>query len=56
MADLVIPITVAIIVVLFAIQRWGTGSIVRLFGPVMIVWFATIAALGIRGSRCAPRS
>jgi KUP system potassium uptake protein len=54
MADLVIPITVAIIVALFQIQRWGTGSVGRLFGPIMLVWFATIAALGIRGISMHP--
>ena len=28
-------------------QRWGTGSIGRVFGPIMLLWFAVIAALGI---------
>jgi KUP system potassium uptake protein len=37
MDDLVVPITVAIIVVLFAIQRFGTGSVGRVFGPIMLV-------------------
>jgi KUP system potassium uptake protein len=54
MSSLVIPITVAIIVVLFAIQRRGTGSVGRLFGPIMLVWFATIAVLGIRGIAMHP--
>ncbi len=54
MDSLVIPITVAIIVVLFAIQRYGTGSVGRLFGPIMLVWFATIAVLGIRGISMHP--
>ena len=49
MDSLVIPITVTIIVVLFAIQRLGTGFVGRLFGPIMLVWFVTIAVLGIRG-------
>jgi len=44
---LVVPLTCGILVALFAIQRYGTGSIGRLFGPVMIVWFATMAALGV---------
>jgi KUP system potassium uptake protein len=44
---LVVPITVAVLVALFAIQRFGTGLVGRLFGPVMVVWFAVIAALGI---------
>ena len=54
MGSLVIPITVTIIVVLFAIQHRGTGSVGRVFGPIMLVWFATIAALGIRGISMHP--
>src|ERR671923_711226 len=54
MSSLVIPITVVIIVALFAIQRWGTGSVGRMFGPIMLVWFTTIAALGIRGISMHP--
>jgi KUP system potassium uptake protein len=46
---LVVPITAAIIVVLFLLQRLGTGVVGRLFGPVMLVWFLTIAACGIDG-------
>ena len=42
----VIPITLVIVVILFAIQRFGTGVVGTLFGPVMIVWFVTIAMLG----------
>src|SRR4029078_7723076 len=49
MDSFVIPLPPPIIVALFAIQRHGTGSIGRMFGPVMLVWFTTIAALGIRG-------
>src|ERR687887_2340180 len=54
MDGFVIPITLAIIVILFAIQRHGTGSIGRMFGPIMVVWFATIAVLGIRGVSMHP--
>jgi KUP system potassium uptake protein len=54
MDSLVIPITVTIIVLLFAIQRLGTGSVGRMFGPIMLVWFATIAVLGIRGITMHP--
>ena len=50
----VVPLTVAIIAALFSIQRYGTASVGRLFGPVMLVWFATIAALGIRGITMHP--
>jgi len=43
----VVPLTVAILVALFAVQRRGTGRIGRFFGPVMVTWFATIGALGL---------
>jgi KUP system potassium uptake protein len=46
---IVIPITVAIIVALFMAQRLGTGAVGRVFGPVMVVWFTVLAALGVRG-------
>ena len=48
-SGLVIPITVAIIVVLFLVQRMGTGAVGRVFGPVMSVWFTVIGLLGVRG-------
>jgi KUP system potassium uptake protein len=54
MDSLVVPITVVIIVALFAIQSRGTGSVGRVFGPIMLVWFTTIAALGIRGISMHP--
>ena len=53
-SSLVIPITVAIIVVLFLFQRLGTGAVGRVFGPVMSVWFTVIAALGVRGIATHP--
>src|SRR5689334_19800918 len=49
LGHLVVPITAAIIVVLFLLQRLGTATVGRLFGPVMLVWFLAIAALGIGG-------
>ena len=42
-----VPIAVVILVGLFAIQRRGTSAIGRLFGPIMITWFATLAILGV---------
>src|SRR6185503_7133938 len=45
----IIPITIVIIVALFAVQRHGTGSVGRMFGPVTFVWFIAIILLGIRG-------
>jgi KUP system potassium uptake protein len=45
---LIIPISIVILVGLFAVQRHGTHSIGRFFGPIMLVWFSTIALLGLR--------
>jgi KUP system potassium uptake protein len=44
---LVVPISVAILVGLFVIQRRGTGAVGGLFGPVMLVWFVVIGGLGL---------
>jgi KUP system potassium uptake protein len=44
---LILPVTLVILIGLFAIQYRGTASIGRLFGPVMVVWFIAIAALGL---------
>ena len=54
LSDLVVPITAAIIVVLFLVQRLGTGAVGRLFGPVMAVWFAAIGLVGVRGIAADP--
>jgi KUP system potassium uptake protein len=43
----VIPIVVAIIVVLFTIQQFGTAAIGKMFGPIMIIWFIFLGYLGI---------
>ena len=45
----VVPIAVVLIIALFALQSRGTAVIGRLFGPVMLVWFLTLAAAGIYG-------
>ena len=44
--DFVVPITLVIVVALFWVQRSGTETVARLFGPVMLAWFATLAVLG----------
>jgi KUP system potassium uptake protein len=49
LGHLVVPITAAIIVVLFMLQRLGSGRVGGLFGPVMLVWFLSIAACGVNG-------
>jgi len=43
----VLPISVVVIVVLFAVQARGTGSVGRVFGPVMVLWFVAIGVLGL---------
>ena len=43
----VLPITVAVLLLLFAIQRGGTARVGALFGPVMLLWFATLTVLGL---------
>lgn len=43
----IIPITIAILVGLFVSQHHGTGSVGRVFGPITLLWFLTISALGI---------
>ena len=46
---IVIPLTLAILIVLFVIQRQGTHRIGILFGPIMILWFISITLLGLGG-------
>lgn len=43
----VIPVTVVILVALFAFQRHGTARVGALFGPIVVVWFATLTVLGL---------
>ena len=47
--SIVVPGAVVLLIGLFAAQRFGTGAVGKVFGPVMLVWFAAIAACGIRG-------
>ncbi len=54
LASLVVPITAAIIVILFVLQRLGSGAMGRLFGPVMCLWFTAIGAIGVRGIAAHP--
>jgi KUP system potassium uptake protein len=51
---LVIPIALVILVLLFVIQRQGTDKVGKLFGPVMLVWFAVIAVIGVSGIASDP--
>lgn len=43
----VVPLTVFILIGLFVVQRYGTARLARYFGPAMVVWFATIALMGL---------
>ena len=45
----VMPMAVVVLLALFAVQSRGTARIGKAFGPVMLVWFATIAVLGVGG-------
>lgn len=50
----VIPLTIVTLVLLFAAQRRGTGKVGAVFGPIMVIWFLAIGALGLRGVFKAP--
>jgi len=51
---LVLPGAIAILTMLFMNQRRGTGAMGRLFGPVMLLWFITLATLGLRWIAVSP--
>ncbi len=46
--EIVVPITITVLAVLFAVQRFGTRAVGGAFGPVMVVWFVAIALAGLR--------
>jgi KUP system potassium uptake protein len=54
LTPMVVPLTIAILIGLFIMQKQGTGFIGKIFGPVMLGWFAILAALGIHGIIKAP--
>ena len=45
--NVVIPITLVVLTVLFSVQRFGTGGIGKAFGPITLVWFGVLVALGL---------
>jgi KUP system potassium uptake protein len=51
---LVLPITLVILLGLFLIQNRGTGKLGRLFGPIVLVWFVVLGALGLRSVAITP--
>lgn len=54
LAGFVVPITILILIALFLFQKRGTAGIGAVFGPVMVIWFTSIALLGINGILAAP--
>ncbi len=48
-AEAVVPISIVVIVLLFAVQSRGTGQVGRMFGPIMVIWFAVLGVLGVLG-------
>ena len=55
MHNYVVPITIAVLVALYSVQRRGTAGIGRWFGPVMVVWFITLAVMGVIQIMKAPQ-
>ena len=49
LAKWTVPLSVVLLTGLFSIQRFGTVRVGKLFGPVVLLWFASLALLGIRG-------
>ena len=47
MHGMIVPLALVILAGLFFIQRWGTGSVGRFFGPVTLIWFLVLGVLGI---------
>lgn len=43
----VLPVSVAVLISLFAVQRFGTGTVGKLFGPVIVLWFGVLAFVGV---------
>ncbi len=48
LAAQIVPFSLAILILLFALQRFGTGAVGGLFGPIMVVWFLVIGAVGLK--------
>jgi KUP system potassium uptake protein len=46
LAAQIVPFSLVILIALFALQRFGTGAIGTLFGPIMVIWFAALAVIG----------
>ncbi|WP_133501448.1 potassium transporter Kup [Cognatilysobacter terrigena] len=55
LAHWVLPITITVLLVLFATQRFGTDAVGKAFGPVLVLWFIALAAIGARGIAMHPQ-
>ncbi|MFM1885498.1 MAG: potassium transport protein Kup [Pseudomonadota bacterium] len=55
MEQSVVPVTLVVLVLLFSIQRYGTARVGSLFGPVMLLWFTTLAVTGLMALREHPQ-
>jgi KUP system potassium uptake protein len=51
----IVPLTCLVLIALFAVQKRGTSSIGKVFGPIMVVWFLTIGVLGLAEILQSPR-
>jgi len=51
----VVPISLVLLIALFLVQRRGTATVGRLFGPIMLIWFAVLAILGVANIAQQPR-
>ncbi|MES1991873.1 MAG: potassium transporter Kup [Pseudomonadota bacterium] len=54
-ADMTMPIAAVLLIGLFLAQKSGTARVGAFFGPVMFIWFATLAAMGVWGISYAPQ-
>jgi KUP system potassium uptake protein len=48
LAAQIVPFSLVILITLFALQRFGTGAVGGLFGPMMVIWFVTLGAIGVK--------
>jgi KUP system potassium uptake protein len=55
LANAVVPVTLGVLAVLFLVQRRGTAQVAKLFGPIMVVWFLSLAVSGVMSIMRAPQ-
>jgi KUP system potassium uptake protein len=54
LASHIVPFSLAILIGLFSLQRFGTGAVGGLFGPIMVVWFLVLGTLGVKEIAAEP--